>query len=238
MSGFPVLTTVGDAIFISNNATLASVSGFGALKRMGGGLRFVLNPKLITLPSFSLLTRISGLLIAGNAMLSRVSGFGSLTTIVEDFFISDNASLTTISGFDVLTSIQGSLFVTSNAVLSSCCGLISAGEVLIPEGATDISNNATECSNVVEITMNCAFARRLIASPPALTAPARAGTTIFNLSANIPWTLTESADWITSISPENGNANQMIAITYVANPLITEREAILTLSATDAGCRY
>ena len=27
----------------------------------------------------------------------------------------------------------------------------------------------------------------------------------------------------------------MIAITYVANPFITEREAILTLSATDAG---
>ena len=40
-----------------------------------------------------------------------------------------------------------------------------------------------------------------------------------------------------SISPDyrNGNANQMITITYVANPLITEREATLTLSATDAG---
>ena len=58
-----------------------------------------------------------------------------------------------------------------------------------------------------------------------------------HIISNVPWRITESgrAGWITSISPENGNANQMIAITYVANPLITEREATLTLSATDAG---
>ena len=243
VSGFDILQTItgnleiGTATpMLSGNPLLTTLPSFSALTSIGGTLRFALNPKLTALSPFAALNTLGGSLdIVSNEMLATVSGFGALTRIEEHLSISDNAALTTISGFNVLASIQGNLSITGNAALSSCCGLIIAGEVLTPEGTTDISSNTTGCSNIGEIKANCGFVRTLLATPQALTASAEAGKIILNVFANVPWALTESADWITSLSPASGSDNQAITITYNSNLLITEREATLTLSATDAG---
>ena len=87
----------------------------------------------------------------------------------------------------------------------------------------------------VDIILTQEAARELSATSLSLTVAAEAGRTDLNIEANVPWALSESVDWITSLSHTSGSADKMVAITYVDNPLTTERKATLTLSATDAG---
>ena len=82
-----------------------------------------------------------------------------------------------------------------------------------------------------------AAARQITADKTRIPVDADATSVIFNVTANVPWGITKRAEdnWITTISPESGSANQEITITYQVNTATATREAILTLAATDAG---
>ena len=60
--------------------------------------------------------------------------------------------------------------------------------------------------------------------------------TDLNIEANVPWALNESVDcdYLSFSYPAEALIKWSLC-TYVDNPLTTEREATLTLSATDAG---
>ena len=90
----------------------------------------------------------------------------------------------------------------------------------------------------VTITLTQAgAARELSADKVDIPVNAAAGRVTFNITSNVPWGITKRvADtFITTISPETGNANQQITIVYDENTAITPRDAILTLAATGGG---
>ena len=88
----------------------------------------------------------------------------------------------------------------------------------------------------VSITLTQAAAAREL-SADKTSIPVNAGDTsvTFNVTANVPWEITNSDTWITTIAPDTGSDNQQITITYEVNTAITEREATLTLAATGVG---
>ena len=220
---FDALTEIGFDLDIRNNAALTSVSGFGSLEEIGDYLR-----------------------IDNNDNLTTISGFGSLATIGDDFgspfreylLIENNASLVTFSGFGSLTSVTGDYTLADNAQLSSCCGLLRLADgTVVPEGTVKISGNATGCNGTSGIAVACVFTRTLAASSLTPNVTAAAGRVTFDVTANVPWSISQASpvSWISSISPETGNANRQITIVYTENTAITTRDAVLTLSATDEG---
>ena len=103
---------------ISDNAKLATVSGFGSLQTSGGDLNIGTltsvgkNAVLTAIPTFAALTRIDGnLRVASNDKLASFSGFDALTAIGASFLISSNIALATVSGFFEAGDITGSLFI-------------------------------------------------------------------------------------------------------------------------------
>ena len=96
--------------------------------------------------------------------------------------------------------------------------------------ATDVG--ATETT---DITLTQAAARFLAADKTRIPVNADAGSATFNVTATVPWEITNSDTWITSITPKTGGDNQTITIEYDENTAITDRDAVLTLSATGAG---
>ena len=147
VSGFGALRRIGGSLEgegsldLSDNALLATVSGFGALQSTGGDLFVVDNPKLTTLPPFT-----------------------ALTTIGFDIFIDTNIALTAVSGFGALEDIVNDLLIANNALLVTISGfgvLEDIGNDLSIEdnakletlptfdALTDIGNDLTVSGNAV-----------------------------------------------------------------------------------------
>ena len=234
VSDFPSLTRIEDLLLIQGNAMLATVSGFDALTHAGNNLTIKENATIGTISGFMALTHIGNdFNITNNGMLGTISGFMALTHIGNNFNITNNGKLGTISGFDAITTILGGVNIEGNMALSSCCGLTRLIDGSSPaSGTTNISNNTTGCNDLVEVYADCV--RRITASTLLLAAEGHAGVASFSITADLPWGITKKDEdtWITAISPDEGDDNQDISITYTANPKTTERMAILTLSAT------
>ena len=243
ISGFAALKTTGE-VFISSNDILATVSGFDVLETINGSLHIgsslfnTGNPLLKTLPTFSALKTIDeGFFIRGNDVLTTLPAFDVLKSIGQNLQIEGNAKLTTISGFGALTGITGDFIVMDNAMLSSCCGLLRiANNTVTVGGTTTIESNTAGCNSKAEIMTDCVVTTRtLTASPSSLMPTAAAGDVTFDVTANVPWAITQASPvtWITSISPKTGSDNQQITIEYEENTDPMQRMAVLTLSATD-----
>ena len=160
----------GGNLSISDNALLATISGFSALETINGSLsigggRFSGgNPALTTLPTFNALQTIRrSLNINNNFELTSISGFSALDTIGFEFSIRNNDKLTSISGFSTLDTIGFDFSIRNNDKLTSISGFEAlesvsdrfriddnAGLTTIPtfdalttiEGSLSISRNA------------------------------------------------------------------------------------------------
>ncbi len=74
----------------------------------------------------------------------------------------------------------------------------------------------------------------LSVTPTQIGVGHQSGTAIIQVSGTCDdWELDTSEDWITAISPDNGNSPQAVTIFYAANTSSTAREAIITLSGCD-----
>ena len=138
-SGFSALKTVGEGVFIGNNAVLATLSGFSSLMSVGDRLIIGDNAVLRSLPSFNMLINVeSHLTVEKNPLLPSISGFESLTTIKGNLVIRENEALRSLSGFGMIMRIgthEGEgIKIVGNPLLRSCCGLLrmSDGTATIP----------------------------------------------------------------------------------------------------------
>jgi len=75
------------------------------------------NEVLESIAGFSSLTQMSGMLIDDNKVLESITGFNSLTEMSLVLRFKGNARLTHISGFDSVTKLQ-SISITKNAKLT------------------------------------------------------------------------------------------------------------------------
>ena len=245
VSGFDVLERMGRrglparGMLITSNAVLESFPEFPLLEFITGSLFFVTNDKLTTLPTFASLETIGhDLWISRIPLIQTISGFQVLKSVGRNFQINRNSLLRSITGFGSVTTIPGRAQVRGNSLLSDCCGLSYIAHCsIVPTGDTDIQDNARGCESVSAIQRACPSSRMLSVSENSFPVTAAAGNVIVNVTANVPWEITKNdADvWITSIAPDSGTDGQPITIRYAENAVITNREAVLTLSSTD-GC--
>ena len=64
------------------------------------------------------------------------------------------------------------------------------------------------------------------------------GDAIFNVTANVPWDITQASpvSWITTISPDNRHAIIKPLPSHTKKiPQLSSRDAVLTLAATETG---
>ncbi len=139
ISEFPALTSIGQTFYILNNANLENINGFSALASIGEYLTIQNNAKLKNINGFPVLASIGAFLrIETNAKLEEINGFPVLASIGTYLDIYNNAKLEEINGFPVLASIGAYLYI-SNTNLENINGFPTLASI---GGYLYISDNA------------------------------------------------------------------------------------------------
>ena len=108
--------------------------------------------------------------------------------------------------------------------------------ITIRDAILTLEATGAGATEMVNITINqAAAARKLTVDNATINVNADQTSATFNVTANVPWEITNSDTWVTSFLPETGSDNQEITITYQENTAITSRDAVFTLATTDAG---
>ena len=126
--GFDCLITVADITIGTydfnndvprGNPNLSSISGFSALKSIGGSLKIFYNDSLESISAFSALETVRFLSISHNASLMNLSAFSSLSSIGQDLEFKSNSVLVSIPDFPTLSSIARDIRINDNDALMS-----------------------------------------------------------------------------------------------------------------------
>ncbi len=75
------------------------------------------------------------------------------------------------------------------------------------------------------------FEPALIVTPPVQNVPYQNGATVFNVTSNINWIVSENVDWFT-VAPMVGTNNDKLDVIYQANPEITQRSGQISVSGS------
>ena len=261
ISGFDALTSIGNRLQISGNFALTTVSGFSAIP---SAIRISVFDNTLLSSCCGLIRFLNGTRVIGVLRNNHPDGgCNSATEIMNDATCptirtlrASPSSLTPTAAagsvtFDVtadtpwaITKIAEDTWITT---ISPETGSANQTITITYEENTSIDTReailtlaATEtgATEMVEITLTQAgAARQLSADETSIDVDADDTSATFNVTANVPWRIAKRvADtFITTISPESGNNNQEITVSYEENTAITTRDAILTLEATDAG---
>ena len=259
VSGFDMLTTIAGKLTIFSNAKLTTISGFGAITSIG-----TFSDASIDISKNGMLSSCCGLIRfvdgtappTGSTTYDNAPGCNSPAEIIADCrtLAATPSSLTPTAAegmatFDVTADTPWEI-TNSDTWITSIMPKTGSDNQTITisyEENTSIDTRkailtlaATEtgATEMVEITLTQAgAARKLLTDKTDISVNADVTSATFNVIANVPWRINKRvADtFVTTISPQTGNNNQTITITYEENTAITNRKAILTLEATDAG---
>ncbi|HQJ65960.1 MAG TPA: BACON domain-containing carbohydrate-binding protein, partial [bacterium] len=83
-------------------------------------------------------------------------------------------------------------------------------------------------TRIVSVTQSGAPAI-LSLSPPTLSYYAGSSSASFSVTANITWNVLDTLEWVT-VSPSSGNHDTTVTVSVAANPLVSPRNGILTIS--------
>ena len=177
--------------------------------------------------------------------LSSVILSEGLTFIGESAFMM-NHGLTSITIPSSVTTIQGSAFffcrnissITANPVIP--VDLSSSGDVFngintttctlhVPFGTTAAYQSANQWKDFFTIVEIPEF--KLSASTANVAATSGSTVTV-NITTGLSWTASSNQTWLT-VNPISGTGNQTLTFTAESNPQVSERTAIVTVSATD-----
>jgi len=97
-------------------------------------------------------------------------------------------------------------------------------------GTLIISHNATNESSPINMNLSgVGEAIFLNITPESLNVSEEAGSTTFNITSNVSWTVNEDVDWL-NVSPTSGNGNGTVTVNYSANSYSSSRTANITVS--------
>ncbi|HOZ22874.1 MAG TPA: BACON domain-containing protein, partial [bacterium] len=143
---------------------------------------------------------------AGNAIVNLISNV--------TWAISDDAEWITLSAASGSNNATIAISVTANPLSS-----VRSGIITITGGGLTRTISVSQAASALSLTV----------SPPSLTFGAGAGSTTFTLSANVPWSASDDAVWIT-LSPASGTKDTTVAVTVTANPSTSSRSGTVTLT--------
>ena len=93
---------------------------------------------------------------------------------------------------------------------------------------SDISNVVYRNFKVVDLG-GSTTTNSLLVSPPSQSVESASGETLFNITSNVSWSVSESVDWIT-VSPISGSNNGSVTVSYDENTDPGSRSGSLTIS--------
>ncbi len=127
LNGLSELTSLGQGLYIYNNASLNNLDGLSNLTSVGGDLTIEGNNSLTNVNGLSNLTSANSLSISNNSALVNIDGLSALTTLGGSFGgglnIESNSALTSVDGLSNLTTVPGDLIIQDNDTLSNIDGL-------------------------------------------------------------------------------------------------------------------
>lgn len=173
------------------------------------------------------------------------SNFDNLITfeVIEPSFLSLTPSTLNLSNGSSTRSITVNSNVSWAASESTSWLLLSGGINGNGNGSFSISatsNNSTNprtatvsvsgggLTRTISITQ-AGNTAELSISPEETEVGASAGCKEFQVSADVSWTISNSDNWITSISPTSGNGNQLVTACYTENNSSNPRSAQISL---------
>jgi hypothetical protein len=167
LSGLESLTSINSHVWVNDNNVLGSLSGLNNVVSITGMVRVCNNPMLASLAGLENLTSIGGdLLIGGlghlgslgNPSLVSLMALYNLTSVGGNIVIGYNPLLESLAGLDNIDAGSiGGLSIYDNDTLSECEVGSICNYLPNPNGTVYISNNATGCNSLAEITEACAM---------------------------------------------------------------------------------
>lgn len=103
-------------------------------------------------------------------------------------------------------------------------GVLSSGTYYIRVG-----RNGSPVRNWYDLFMSQSAPDYLDVLPSSLNVPASSGSTTFDISSNISWSITDNADWV-SITPTSGSGSRQISVNYSTNLNTTTRKCTVTVT--------
>ncbi|MEL6719202.1 MAG: BACON domain-containing carbohydrate-binding protein, partial [Bacteroidota bacterium] len=153
--------------------------------------------------------------------------------VSEAIFLSENAL-----GFSSRTISAGEyLFVGANDLFQipedTPPGQYQYGTIIIADDADPSNNNVIFPGDLIPIQIGDGNAITLAVDPSEISVDGQAGSTTFDITSTLDWSITESADWLT-VSASRGSGNSTITVDYDQNPSTTDsRSATITVAAFD-----
>ncbi|MFW7381122.1 MAG: hypothetical protein ACOH5I_20070 [Oligoflexus sp.] len=117
------LNQVATDIEIFSNPKIESLPDFSALRFVGGLLWIYENASLQSLQGFNRLTSLRSLIIHRNKALNEVSGLTNLAHLDLGISFNDNPALASIAGLRAVKTVNGSLDLQNNPSLENLDGL-------------------------------------------------------------------------------------------------------------------
>ncbi|MDC1105508.1 hypothetical protein OAT16_02310 [Prolixibacteraceae bacterium] len=123
LEGLKNLSYVGSSAIFEGNSSLSSLYGLEKLEVVGDQLSIRGNETLQSIESLSLLTKIGGLKVIENDLLSNLQGLDSVVNITSDLILKGNDALQDLHGLENVKYIGGSIELNNNSNLSHLTGL-------------------------------------------------------------------------------------------------------------------
>ena len=170
---------LGDVTIEGNTAyAISSLSGLSQMTSIHGNLRISYNQSLTSLNGLQNLSSVGGYLHLFDNGLVEISSLSNLSTIGSSLSIFDNDALMSLTGLHGVTRILGALIIAKNDMLSniegigniyfgitdlrifqnpllSVCSLPRICNYITSGGTNMITNNATGCASMAEISSAC-----------------------------------------------------------------------------------
>lgn len=133
LSGYGALIKIGSFFHVNDNPWLVTVSGFGSLIRVGANMYLYCNPKLENIEGFAKLQHIGGLTVKDNMALVSVAPFVNLTRIDGQVEIYNNGIQLTPAHFpkiECVKSIGSNTNGMTSALVTKLQGITNAAGCL------------------------------------------------------------------------------------------------------------
>lgn len=181
-------------------------------------------------------------LTVGDGSTSSTLLIENFITVTDEIFdIDPDSAIVTMEAGNIVVSLTSDKFWTASESCDWVSATPAAGfgsksitidydeNVGLPREC--IINFATNTSSVNFKLIQGGIAEVLILDPVSETVEHMASTFEVNLISNTSWSIAETCDWF-SVSPESGEGNSVLTITYDENTTIDIRECLVHASAT------
>ncbi|WP_299215455.1 chondroitinase-B domain-containing protein [uncultured Aquimarina sp.] len=125
-------------------------------------------------------------------------------------------------------------FVTTDILNGNRSGILDAGAEEFNSGGSRIPYTTEDVGVSIGFGGTGIDTPRLTTNPTSINLTRSAGSTLFDIDANVDWTITDDADWLT-LDISSGSNSAIITANFTENTTSAERTATITINEITGG---